>query len=142
MENNNIVENGSMTQMNNVEPTFGGELLPVNQVNNDIKQPSNLEMAASIGLVMAVGYGVGKLGELLFDKVIGPNCKKIGEKFDDKMAKKKARKSKDKLETDVIEGEFSQIDNEDETDESQEEQSIPKKGMKAVDGLRKEKRKR
>lgn len=139
METTEKFENGTMSQMS-IEPTYGGELMPVNNQADNDEQPSALEMAATIGLVMAVGYGVGKLGEFVFDKFIGPAAKKVGEKFDKKMAKKKNKPSKNENE-DVLEGEFKDISEETETDESQEEQSLPKKGMNSINGVRKEKRK-
>lgn len=136
MENVEVMDNGTMSQMS-IEPAMGGELMPVNQANVD-GQPSTMEMVASAAIVMAVGYGVGKLGEFVFDKFIGPAAKKVGKKFNEKMAKKKSSR-KSKKDEDVLEGEFKDIT---EADESQEEeQSLPKKGMKSINGMRKEKRK-
>ena len=122
MENDNVeIMNG--TESLSINPANGGELMPVNQAVAG-QQPSSLEMAASLAVTMAVGYGVGKLCELLFDKVIGPTAKKVGEKFDNKMAKK-AKKSKDRLEQvdpseDIIEGECEKInDSDDNQDDKQ-----------------------
>ena len=130
------------TQSLSMEPAQGGELMPVNNPEFN-GQPSGLEMAASVAVTMAVGYGIGKLGEILFEKVIGPAAKKVGNKFDEKMAKKKAKK-KSKKDEDILEGDFKKIDeNEDvDPDENQDEQTLPKKGMrnKSIDAMRKKRK--
>lgn len=140
MENEVMFNEG--TQSLSMEPTNGGELMPVNNPEFN-GQPSGLEMAASVAVTMAVGYGIGKLGEVLFEKVIGPAAKKVGKKFDEKMAKKKAKKSK--KEEDILEGNFKKIDDENEDvdlDESQDEQTLSKKGMrnKSIDAMRKKRK--
>ena len=144
MENTINYENG--TQSQSIEPSYnGGELMPVNQANENGCTP--LEMAASIGITMAVGYGLGKLGELLFDKVIGPTSKKVAEKFDKKMAKKN-KKGKPKVEEDegeVIDGEFTEMENDPDEDQDEEEQSPEKKvirGSKSIKNAAKNKRRR
>lgn len=141
MENEVMFDNG--TQSLSMEPAMGGELMPVNNGPEFNGQPSGLEMAASVAVTMAVGYGIGKLGEILFEKVIGPAAKKVGDKFDEKMAKKKAKKSK--KEEDILEGNFKKIDDENEDvdpDENQDEQTLPKKGMrnKSIDAMRKKRK--
>lgn len=140
MENEVMFNEG--TQSLSMEPAMGGELMPVNNPEFN-GQPSGLEMAASVAVTMAVGYGIGKLGEVLFEKVIGPAAKKVGNKFDEKMAKKKAKKSK--KEEDILEGNFKKIDDENEDvdpDENQDEQTLPKKGMrnKSIDAMRKKRK--
>lgn len=140
MENEVMFNEG--TQSLSMEPAMGGELMPVNNPEFN-GQPSGLEMAASVAVTMAVGYGIGKLGEVLFEKVIGPAAKKVGDKFDEKMAKKKAKK-KSKKDEDILEGDFKKIDENEEvdTDENQDEQTLPKKGMKnkSIDAMRKKRK--
>lgn len=144
MENEVMFNEG--TQSLSMEPAMGGELMPVNNPEFN-GQPSGLEMAASVAVTMAVGYGIGKLGEILFEKVIGPAAKKVGNKFDEKMAKKKAKKKSKKdvcqpvnpTEEEFEEGEFTEIDD---PDENQDEQTLPKKGMrnKSIDAMRKKRK--
>ena len=139
-DNNNVLE-GTQSQFE-INSTNGGELVPVNQDMYIEGQPSGLEMAASIAVTMAVGYGIGKLGEFLFDRVIGPAAKKVGNKFDEKMAKKnKKGHSKDKNEDpEVINGEFVKVEKEENSDENQDEQPLPKKGMKSIETMRKKRK--
>ena len=149
MENEVMFNEG--TQSLSMEPTNGGELMPVNQAVDG--QPSNWEMAASIGATMAVGYGVGKLFEFLWKKAIVPGYVKAVEKVDEwnaekdeRIARKKAQKNKGKNkdkcqpvnppDEEFEEGEFTEIDD---SDESQDEQSLDKKGIrnaKAINGAR------
>ena len=142
MENDNVVVNeGTQSQQFDINPANGGELMPVNQDMYVDGQPSGLEMAASIAVTMAVGYGIGKLGELLFDKVIGPAAKKVGKKFDEKMAKKnKNRHNDENQEPETINGEWTEVEEEKDSDENQNEQPLPKKGIKSVDAMRKKRK--
>ena len=144
MEENNVVvlDNGVDFP---VEPTYGGELMPVNQANG---QPSKAEMAASVAVVGGSCILVWELGKLFWKKVMIPGYIKAVEKIDqwsvekdERIARKKAaRKNKNK---DVVEGNFTSAKNEngvEEPEETQDEQGIPKKGMKAVNGLRRKNR--
>lgn len=139
MENNEVLNMNNGTESLSINSTNnGGELMPVNNQAVAGQQPSNLEMAASVAVTMAVGYGVGKLCEFLFDKVIGPTAKKVGQKFDDKMAKK-AKKSKEnssEQEEDALEGDFEKINDPEETQDEQSTSDKRETGKKAVNAMR------
>ena len=154
MENFDVMD-GTQSQMN-IEPVNGGELMPVNQ--DYMEGPSGLEMAASVGLTMAIGYGIGKLGEFLWKKAIVPGYVKAVEWIDDKKyekdeqiarkkaekAEKEARKRAEKEERDARkkaereEKEAARKKAEEDAVEADYEevdggeQPLPKKGMKPV----------
>jgi len=152
MENDNVVVNeGTQSQQFDINPANGGELMIPDNQQEMYGQPSGLEMAASIGLTMAVGYGIGKLGELLWKKAIVPGYVKAVEWIDDKnrekderIARKKAEKNRKeaekaarkKEEEDAPEAEYTEVD----SDENQNEQPLPKKGMKSVDAMHKKRK--
>ena len=149
MENNVMLDNG--TQSLSIEPTYGGELMPIDSVNNG-QQPSNLEMAASVAVVGGASILAWELGKLFWRKVLVPGyCKGIewidskNAEKDERIARKKAEKAerearKNKNKNDnlqpVVEEEYVEMNDEPEEEETQE-QSLPKKGSKAVDGMRK-----
>lgn len=152
MENNDVMFNEG-TQSLSMEPTYGGELMPIDSVNNNGQQPSNWEMAASIAFVGGGSILVWELGKLFWKKVLVPGYVKAVEKIDDwnaekdeRVARKKAQKAErnarknknDNLQP-VVEGEYVEMDDEPEEEETQE-QSLPKKGSKAVNGMRKNRR--
>lgn len=105
---NDVMNNGTMSQLND-SVYSGGELMPMNSANDINMQPSNLEMAASIVTTMVIGYGIGKLGELAFDKLIGPAAKKLSKKWEDKMAKKKGHNNDSVEDPKIINGSYKVV---------------------------------
>lgn len=134
----NVLNDGALAP---VEPTYGGELMPVDQVS----QPSKAEMAASVAVVGGSCILVWELGKLFWKKVMIPGYCKAVEKIDEwnaekdeRIARKKARKNKKKDE--VVDVATFKEDDVEQSEETQNEQGIPKKGMKAVNGLRRKNR--
>lgn len=97
-ESDVIVENGEVAPFD-VETQETG-IVPVN--NEEIQEVTAAQAAVVLGTTMLVGYGIGKLGELVFDKWVGPACGKLADKWKERKAKKDAKKLKDQVEVSVI----------------------------------------
>ena len=85
------------TQVQFVDPGENLDIIPVEN-DGDLEEITPAQMAVGLGLTMAVGYGIGKLGELAWRKAIGPLCSKLGRKFEEQQAKRRAAKKEDAVE--------------------------------------------
>ena len=98
MESDVIVENGTVVPFDVQTQETG--IVPANQ--GELQEVTAGQAALVLGGTMLVGYGVGKLGELVFDKWIGPACGKLANKWQERKARKEAKKNKDTVEVTVI----------------------------------------
>ena len=98
MENSVVDVNVVGTDMVPVVET--GEIIPANQ--GEVQEVTAGQAALVLGTTMLVGYGLGKLGELVVDKWITPGWHKLDEKLQARKRKKELEKNKDQVETTVI----------------------------------------
>ena len=78
-----------------------GEIVPVNN-NGEVQEVTAGQAALVLGTTMLVGYGLGKLGEVVVDRWITPGWNKVNEKLQARKRKKELEKKKDQVETSVI----------------------------------------
>ena len=139
MSNNNVTEG---TTVPFVETADNGrmEIVPVNQ--GDLEEITPGQMALGLGVTALVGYGIGKLGELLYNKVILPGYVKAVDKIEENRKKKnkKLRRKAKRNET-IIEAEEAEDDNlealeeeeleyEDDEETEEEPRQVSKKAAK------------
>jgi len=111
-ESDVIVENGEVAPFD-IETQETG-IVPVN--NGEIQEVTAGQAAVVLGTTMLVGYGIGKLGEFVFDKWVGPACGKLADKWKERKERKNAKKLKDQVEVTVIKPDESESSEEEQKD--------------------------
>lgn len=96
MENKtvNVVE-GAQPQMDIVPSNGSTEIVSINP-NGEVEELTTGQALLGVAIIGAAGYGIGKLGELLYKKVIGPAAVKIGNKFTEKIEEEQQKKAANK----------------------------------------------
>ncbi len=110
MSNNNNVVEGTTVPFVEPADNSGVEIVPVNQ--GEIEEITPGQMALGLGVTALVGYGIGKLGELFYNKIILPGYVKAVDKIEENKKKrnKKLRRKAKRNEV-IVEAEEAEDDN-------------------------------
>ena len=87
----NTYENGTNVPVIDIPVEGNAEIIPVNN-NGDLEEITPMQMAVGGALTMAIGYGIGKLMEVITRKWIHPLITRWADKI-------RSKNKKDELET-------------------------------------------